>query len=216
MNSSFKKNSGKNSLLNSKSTMKEDNTVDSEILKNNLHEFYRNSKEKLIHFRDEIKLIESENKKLKEENNNLVLKSDELHRYNDELTQRIKGMKENLLLTQKNKNNLLNSIKERRREIEFTSRNIETLKIDNNYKIQMLQNDIDHHHIVKENTIKSIRKKIEQETLLQVNLREKMAEIAEEIARYKNLINDLDQHDTERAKILNKETAEMTKFLAEL
>ena len=219
MNSSSKKSSAHSSKhMKSRSSvgMKEDNTVDSEILKNNLHEFYRNSKEKLTQFRDEIQVIDSENQKQKDENNEVNLKSIELQRYNEELGLRLKGMKEKLIAAQKHKTSLQNGIREKRRDIEATSRNIETLKIDNNYKIQMIQNDIEHHHLVKENNVKSIKKKIESEEAYQMNLIEKMNEIKEEIARYKNLIRELDQHDSERSKVLNKETSEMTKFLAEL
>jgi chromosome segregation ATPase len=219
MNSSSKKSSvhsSKHMKSNSSVGMKEDNTVDSEILKNNLHEFYRNSKEKLTHFRDEIQVIDNENQKQKDENNEVNLRSIELQRYNEELGLRLKGMKEKLIAAQKHKTSLQNGIREKRRDIEVTSRNIETLKIDNNYKIQIIQNDIEHHHVVKENNVKSIKKKIESEEAYQANLMEKMNEIKEEIARYKNLIRELDQHDSERSKVLNKETSEMTKFLAEL
>ena len=80
----------------------------------------------------------------------------------------------------------------------------------------MIQNEIDHTQMVKENSVKSLKKKTEQEVAHQINLLDKMNEIQDEIIKYKKLIDELEQHDNDRFKLLNKETAEMTKFLSEI
>jgi hypothetical protein len=196
--------------------MKEDNTIDTEVLKGSLQEFYRNSKEKLSNVKTEVELIETENNRQKEENILLNLKSNELSKFNDELTLRLKGMKEKVIASHKHKFNLQNQVRDMKREIESTSRKIDTIKIDNNYKIQMIQNEIDHTQMVKENSVKSLKKKTEQEVAHQINLLDKMNEIQDEIIKYKKLIDELEQHDNDRFKLLNKETAEMTKFLSEI
>ncbi len=196
--------------------MKEDNTIDTEVLKGSLQEFYRNSKEKLSNVKTEVELIETENNRQKEENILLNLKSNELSKFNDELTLRLKGMKEKVIVSHKHKFNLQNQVRDMKREIESTSRKIDTIKIDNNYKIQMIQNEIDHTQMVKENSVKSLKKKTEQEVAHQINLLDKMNEIQDEIIKYKKLIDELEQHDNDRFKLLNKETAEMTKFLSEI
>lgn len=136
--------------------MKEDNTIDTEVLKGSLQEFYRNSKEKLSNVKTEVELIETENNRQKEENILLNLKSNELSKFNDELTLRLKGMKEKVIVSHKHKFNLQNQVRDMKREIESTSRKIDTIKIDNNYKIQMIQNEIDHTQMVKEKDRKSV------------------------------------------------------------
>jgi hypothetical protein len=129
---------------------------------------------------------------------------------------RLKGMKEKLIAAQKHKTNLQIQIRDTKKDVESISRKIDTMKIDNNYKVKMIQNDIDHINIVKENNVKSIKKKIENEETLQANLKEKISEIKGELSKYKNLINELNEQDSLRSKQLHKETAEMTKFLSEL
>jgi hypothetical protein len=219
INSTSRKGSAQNSKnLKSKSSlgMKEDNTIDTGILQNNLQEFYRNSKQKLTQLKSEVDLIESENLRQKEENILYGLKSNELQILNEELGLRLKGMKEKLIASQRNRFNMQNQVRDLKRDIESTSRKIDTVKIDNNFKIQMIQNDIDHTQLVKENSVKSIKKKTENELAHQINLLDKMKEIQEEIYKYKNLVSELEHQDNDRYKLLHKETAEMTKFLSEL
>jgi hypothetical protein len=223
MNNQSKKSSAMNSKKNSpryiktrSSGMREDNTVDSHVLKNNLQEFYKNSKDKLLKLKSEIDLIESDNERQKEENNKLNLNYLELIQTNEALGLRLKGMKEKMILANKNRTNLNNQIRDMKKDMESTSTEIETMKIDNNYKIKMIQNEIDHTNVVKQNNVESIRKKINHEEDIQENLNEKITEIKGEIEKYKDLIKELNQHDSVRTKGLLKETAEMTKFLSEL
>lgn len=213
-----RKNSPRGGNLKTKSSvgMRDDNTVDSEVLKTNLQEFYKNSKEKLLKLKGEIEVIELENQRQKEENIKLNLKSLELQTNNEELNLRLKGMKEKVIAAHKHKSNLQIQIRDTKKDVESTSRKIDTMKIDSNYKVKMIQNDIDHINNVKENNVKSIKKKIENEEALQANLREKISEITAEIGKYKNLIVELNEQDSLRSKQLHKETAEMTKFLSEL
>ena len=204
--------------LKSKSSigLKEDNTIDSQVLKNNLQEFYKTSKEKLLKLKFEVQYVNAENEKQKAENKELNLRYLALLEYNEELNLRLKGMKEKLIYANKNKATLQNQIRDLTKEVESTTREIDTMKIDNNYKIKLIQNDIDHINVIKENNLNSIRKKIENEEAFRDNLNEKITEIKGEINKYKNLILELTEQDSIRTKGLLKETAEMTKFLAEI
>ena len=194
---------------------KNDISVDSELLKTNLTDFYSNTKEKLLVLKNEIDSLKNENEKQKEENNLLDIKYKMLISYNEDLNLKIKGMKEKLIYANKNKNNLTLQIRDVRKEAEFTGREIDTMKIDTNYKVKQILNDIDHINNVKDNNIKSLQKKIEAEQTYFNELTSKIDEIKTETAKYKELIREAGCDDT-RNKTLIKETAEMAKFLSEL
>jgi chromosome segregation ATPase len=216
---SSKRNSPKSQARNKSSAsfgLKEDNSIDTELLKTNLQEFYKNSKDKLLKLKNEINVIEAENDKQKEENARLSMRYSELQTNNEELNLRLKGMKERLVAGQKHKSNMQNQIRETRKEMESMSRRMDTIKIDTNYRVKMIQNDIDHTNVVKENNVKSIKKKIENEENLRDNLNSKINDIKSEIDKYKTLINEIYESDNQRSKQLQKDTAEMTKFLSEL
>lgn len=222
MNKASNKSSVKSSLKNTPNASKraisnnDENILSSVVLKNNLQQFYAQSKEKLLALKNEITLIDNENEKERDELNNLNLNLQENITNNEELGIRIKGMKEILLSTLKNKANLQNQLKEYQKEIDHTDKDIELYKIDNNFKVKIIQNDIEHTKNTKEDQIKNIEKKIENENNTGNGLIEKINEIKEEIKKYKELIQDFDKVDNNRNNNLLKETNDMKKFLAEL
>jgi len=194
----------------------EENVLGSVILKSNLQQFYQNSKEKLLKLKNEINLIDAENERQKDENNQLNLNYQQYLNMNEEVNIRIKGMKEILLSTLKNKSALQNQLKEMQKEIDHTDKDIEIYKIDNNYKVKIIQNDIEHTKNTKEDQVKNLQKKIENEINTGNNLQDKINEIRAEIQKYKDLIQDFDKVDNNRNNNLMKETNDMKKFLAEL
>ncbi len=230
MNGNSKKNSAKTSTrsskinsprLNTKSKssvgmLREDNTVDTSMLKTNLQEFFKQSKEKLIKIKNDIDIIDCDNERQKEENNRLAIRGTELRSVNEELQLRLKGAKEKLIAAKRHKSDTFNHIRDNKKEIESITRKVETMKIDTNYKVKMIQNEITHINVVKENNVESLKKKIKNEEAIGNNLHEKIDEIMNEIHKYRTLISELSHQDTIRAKELSKETAEMTKFLSEL
>lgn len=191
-------------------------SIDSQILKDNLQEFFKNSKEKLSRLKMEIDELEVENNRQTHENKMLQIRNTELIQYNDELNLRIKGMKEKILIAQKNKSGLQNQTRDIRRDIETISKDIDSMKINSQFKVKMIQNEIDHTNVIKENNIKSLRNKVQAEQAYQDNLLKKMNEIKDEIIRYKQLIKSNTKEDEERNNQIIKETNEMTKFLTNL
>merc|ERR1712151_1211551 len=95
-------------------------------------------------------------------------------------------------------------------------KDIELYKIDNNFKVKIIQNDIEHTKNTKEDQKKNLEKKIENESNQGSGYVEKINEIKEEIKKYKELIQDFDKVDNNRNNNLLKETNDMKKFLAEL
>ena len=194
----------------------EENILGSVILKSNLQQFYANSKEKLLKLKNEINLIDAENQRQKDENNELNMAYNNYLNQNQEMDIRMKGMKEIMIATLKNKTGLQNHLKDLQKEIEQTNKDIEVYRIDNNYRVKIIQNDIEHTKNTKEDQVKNLQKKIENEINTGNNLQDKINEIRAEIQKYKDLIQDFDKVDNSRNVNLLKETNDMKKFLAEL
>lgn len=194
----------------------EENILGSVILKSNLQQFYANSKEKLLKLKNEINLIDAENERQKDENNELNMTYQNYLNLNQEMEIRMKGMKEIMISTLRNKTGLQNQSKDLQKEIEQTNKDIEIYRIDNNYKVKIIQNDIEHTKNTKEDQVNNLQKKIENEINTGNNLQDKINEIRAEIQKYKDLIQDFDKVDNSRNVNLLKETNDMKKFLAEL
>lgn len=205
-----------NKTPNKNPAVRNDNSIDTSVLKKNFKEFYKTSKEKLLKLKGLIEEVEEDNERQKVENNQLVLQTGELQKYDAELNLRIKGMKEKLISAQKHKNYLQSQIKDFKAESDSTARKIDTMKIDGNYKVKMVHNDIEHLHNLKENALKTIKTKIDIELTFQKNIKEKIQEITEEINKYKSFIREINQPDSVRTKEIEKDAYEMTKFLSEL
>ena len=165
----------KKSIANS-----EENILGSVVLKTNLQQFLTNSKEKLMKLKNEITLLDQENDRQKDENNQLNLSYQQYLNLKEELSLRMKGMKEIILSASKNKTSLEIQSKEMQQEIDHTEKDIEIYKIDNNFKVKLIQNDIDHSKNTKEEQVKNLQKKIEQENNSKNNLIDKINEIKEE------------------------------------
>ncbi len=204
----------KNSLKESKVVGMD--SIDSQLLKDNLSEFFKNSKEKLSKLKVEIEDLETENVRQTHENKMLQIRNNELIQYNEELDLRLKGMKEKILIAQKNKLQIQNQIKDLRKDIDGISKDIDSMKINNQYKVKIIQNEIDHVNVIKENNIKGIRAKIQIEQNNHDNMLSKMAEMKDQISKYKELIKGASSDDNVRNKQIVKETVEMTKFLTNL
>ena len=204
----------KNSLKESKVVGMD--SIDSQLLKDNLSEFFKNSKEKLSKLKVEIEDLETENVRQTHENKMLQIRNNELIQYNEELDLRLKGMKEKILIAQKNKLQIQNQIKDLRKDIDGISKDIDSMKINNQYKVKIIQNEIDHVNVIKENNINGIRAKIQIEQNNHDNMLSKMAEMKDQISKYKELIKGASSDDNVRNKQIVKETVEMTKFLTNL
>lgn len=160
--------------------------------------------------------MEKENQEQDYENQMLSMRNKELLDYNHELNMRIKGMKEKLLTINKNKSKLQLEIRDLRKEIDVLNKDIDALKIDNQFKVKVVQNEIDHTNVTKENAIKSIRSKILSEEEYQNRVIKQIGDYREEIIKYKKLIKDNNNEESGRNKEIIKKTTEMTKFLLDL
>jgi len=191
-------------------------SLDSIALKNNLHGFYKNSKDRLLKLKTEIDDIEQDNEKYRVDNTLQQEKIDELtikvnKLSNDNKDQRAKNAELN-----KKKATLLTQQRNLEIEIEEVEKEIEAVSLQNQYKIKIIQSDIEHLNNQKEVNIKTIQGKIEHEEQNEMKLNDKITEIKNDINRYKKLIRELQYQDKERNDLILEETLDMKKFIAEL
>ena len=118
-----------NNNNSSKKLKTREETIDTQVLKNSMEEFFRNSKEKILKMKDDISVLQKENKKLQNELPTLKNRQSELNIINEELNLRLVGMKEKLLAAQKIRNNLQLELKDLKQESDAADNEIETLKI---------------------------------------------------------------------------------------
>ena len=178
-----------------------------------LTDFCTNSQEKILKLKEENTNTEREVMSLTKEIEILKMQDDKLHKYNNDLTLRMKGVKERINAEHKKKGILTVQIKDANREKEVLVRNIEHLKQDNNYKVKMMENDIEHLHVVKDNNINVLKKKIENALSDQQSYEEQLIEIREAIANYKNMTDAL-VRGVDKDEDIIKQSEDMTKFLA--
>ena len=191
-------------------------SMDSVAMRNNLQEFYKTSKEKLLKLKTEIEEIENDNEKQLMENQLLQTKINELEVQNEQLIKENKENRVRIMGLNAEKASLTSQTRELKKEIEDLDKEIETIKLENQYKIKILQNDIDHINIMKETNMKSLKSREVQEQMNEDKLNEQIKDYKKEIAKYKLMIEELHDQDAERNKLIVQETVEMTKFLENL
>mmetsp|Transcript_32713 Transcript_32713/g.34052 ORF Transcript_32713/g.34052 Transcript_32713/m.34052 type:complete len:214 (+) Transcript_32713:12-653(+) len=191
-------------------------SMDSTAMRNNLQEFYKTSKDKLLKLKAEIEEIETDNEKQLMENQLQESKIVELEIQNNQISKENKENRVTIMELNKEKASLTAQNRELKKEIEEIDKDIETIKLDNQYKIKVLQNDIEHINIMKETNLKILKNKETQEQMNEDKLNLQIKEYMKEIQKYKNLIEELHEQDNERNKLIVQETVEMTKFLENL
>lgn len=191
-------------------------SMDSTALRSNLQEYYKASKDKLLKLKSEIDELDQENEKQRLENVMQTEKIQELSSTSDQISKENKDLRSKILEENRKKASLISQNRDLTKEIEEIDKDIESTRINNLYKIKVLQSDIEHMTSIKDVNIKSIKAKIEQEQLNEEKLTDTLKEFKKEISKYKALIDELHEQDNERNKLIVQETYEMTKFLSEL
>lgn len=166
-------------------------------------------KEEITALEDEITEEENTSKTLK-------LQITEMSALRDDLNLQLKGLKEKLILAEKNENQTIFHIRDLEETLDKSKRDLEYLKINNSFKMRVIQNAIEHDNNSKTQALNEISKKQLSEIEINRNLKERIQEIEDEINNYKQLIEDSVKTDSIRNKVIFKETDEMNKFLSEL
>jgi chromosome segregation ATPase len=202
--------SSKKSNTSSKQSLKQDD------IKNQLSEFYKVAKEKLLAVKGDVQTAKKEYEVQKEKNRKKELEYHDLLNESKELDLKIKGMNEKLIIAKRSRTILESQINLTKAEIENAGTEIDFLKLETDNKVQKVKNSSKQIEIVKEKQLKSIQERIDQEKITNQELLKKIKEVEERIKELTYDINNASVEENKKNNVLLNEAAEMNKFLSEL
>ena len=185
-------------------------------VQNELREFYRVAKENLFNLKNEVDIAEQQYIAQKEEAERRNLEYKELLQDKQELDIILKGMNEKLLTADKINSDLLRQITTLHNEIGAGSNELDWLKTNTNARVENLKNDVGVIENLKEKQIASFDERIAKQEEVNNKIRENIAKVEEEIKEKKMQLEEVHSIEGKKNNALIKDTADMTKFLAEL
>ena len=150
--------------------------------------------------------LENEISKLEKENSILFKRNNDFELYLDKL-------KENNLNAQRLKTNLTNKFNRIKKEIEFSQREFEMFKNVKEFKINIVNNNIQYAKNIKEDRKNSFAKKIESELLNGKRLEKDLKETRDKIKKMRMYLNKIQDKKNKSADKIFKEKHEMERFL---
>ena len=202
--------SSKKSHTSSKQSFRQDD------IKEQLSEFYKVAKEKLLAVKNDVQTAKKEYEVQKEKNRKKELEYSELLNESKELDIKLKGVNEKLIIARRTKSILESQINLTKAEIENANTEIDFLKLETDNKVQKVKNSAKQIEIVKNKQLKSIQEKIDQEKATNKELLKKIKEVEDRIKELTYDINTASVEENKKNNALLSEAAEMNKFLAEL
>ena len=202
--------SSKKSHTSSKQSFRQDD------IKEQLSEFYKVAKEKLLAVKNDVKTAKKEYEVQKEKNRKKELEYSELLNESKELDIKLKGVNEKLIIARRTKSILESQINLTKAEIENANTEIDFLKLETDNKVQKVKNSAKQIEIVKDKQLKSIQERIDQEKATNKELLKKIKEVEDRIKELTYDINTASVEENKKNNALLSEAAEMNKFLAEL
>ena len=203
--------------MSSKQNSKTSSTNSLKIdVQNQLNEFYKIAKEKLISAKKEVENSKKEYEVQKERNRKKGLQYKDLLDESKELDLRIKGIKEKIIIAKRNESILSSQINLTKTEIANANNEMNLLKLETDNKVKKVKEESSKIKSVKENQVKYIQEKIDREKEINKELLQKIKEVESRINELSNMIQNASVEENNKNNILLNEAAEMTKFLAEL
>ena len=201
--------SKKNSNTSSKQSIKTD-------VQNQLSEYYKVAKEKLLAAKNEVQNAKKGYEAQKELNRKKGLQYNNLLEESKELDIRIKGMNEKLIIAKRKHSILKSQIDLTKLEITNANNEMNFMKLETDNKVKRVQEESSKINSVKENQIKYIKERIDKEKEIKNELLQKIKEVEMRIKELTNSIENASVQENKKNNILLNEAAEMNKFLAEL
>ena len=185
-------------------------------VQNELREFYRVAKENPLNLKNEVEIAEQQYIAQKEEAERRSLEYKELLQEKQELDVILKGMTEKLLIADKVNSDFLRQITTLHNEIGAGSNELDWLKTNTNAKVENLKNDVGAIENLKKKQLDSFDERIAKQEEVNNKIRENIAKVEEEIKEKKIQLEEVHSIEGKKNNALIKDTADMTKFLAEL
>ena len=148
--------------MNKKSNTSSKQSLQKDI-KNQLSDFYKVAKEKLLAVKNDVQVAKKEYEAQKEKNRKKELEYNDLLNESKELDIKIKGMNEKVLIAKRNASILESQINLTKSEINNANSEIDFLKLETDNKVKRVENESKQINVVKENQMKSIQERIDKE-----------------------------------------------------
>ena len=202
--------------MNQKKTTTSSQQSHKKDLKNQLSEFYKVAKEKLLAVKNDVQTAKKEYEAQKERNRKKELEYNDLLNESKELDIKIKGMNEKLIIAKRNASNLESQINLTKSEINTANSEIDFLKLETDNKVKRVQNESKKINVVKDNQMKTIQERIDKEKEINKELLQKIKEVEARIKELTYSIDNAEVQENKKNNALLNEAAEMNKFLSEL
>lgn len=187
-----------------------------EDVQNQLREFYKNSKEKLLKMKEMKEKSEYELKCEIERKNKLTLDYSETTRDNKIIDLMIKGLNEKILVAKKRKSNLENEINQIKKDMNINNTAIQYMTQQTNFKIQNVENEKQQIASFTKKQIEYLKQEIQKEIKINSDLKKNIENVERQMKDIENELEEINSIEGRKTNALLKETAEMTKFLSQL
>ena len=199
-----------------KSSTSSKQSLKSTDIKNQLSEFYKVAKEKLLAVKNDVQTAKKEYEAQKERNRKKELEYSDLLNESKELDIKIKGMNEKVIIAHRTASILESQINLTKSEINNANSEIDFLKLETDNKVKRIQNESKKINVVKDNQMKTIQERIDKEKQINQELLHKIKEVEERIKEITYSIENASLEENKKNNVLLNEAAEMNKFLSEL
>ena len=201
--------------MNKKSNTSSKQSLQKDI-KNQLSDFYKVAKEKLLAVKNDVQVAKKEYEAQKEKNRKKELEYNDLLNESKELDIKIKGMNEKVIIARRTASILESQINSTKSDIECANSEIDFLKLETQNKVKRIQNESKKIDVVKDNQMKTIQERIDKEKETNKELKQKIKEVEERIKELTYSIENASLEENKKNNVLLNEAAEMNKFLSEL
>lgn len=202
--------------MSKKSTSLRNSNVSKNEARQKLNEFYQVAKENLLKMKQELDNAKENYDAQLARFQELSLKYHDILIIKEKKDIELKGREERKLVLEKQKSNMVKQIKDIENESAFSTKEIDRLETSTFEKVSKNKSSEDHIKNLKENQVEGFNERIKKEKEKNNHLREKIREVENKISEYKTSLNDMQMIDGKKGDLLLKDTAEMTKFLADL
>ena len=157
-----------------KSSTSSKQSLKSTDIKNQLSEFYKVYKEKLLAVKNDVQTAKKEYEAQKERNRKKELEYSDLLNESKELDIKIKGMNEKVIIARRTASILESQINSTKSDIECANSEIDFLKLETQNKVKRIQNESKKIDVVKDNQMKTIQERIDKEKETNKELKQKI------------------------------------------
>ena len=193
-----------------------DSRLDTNVLKDTYTQFTEKAKQKLLKLKKEIQEIETDNKNMENDEKEVKIKLEKVKMIETTIDDKLTVAKHQLMHESKRGLDLVRQKKDLLAQVERKKNDIFHRKLDSTHKLEQTLKASGVITEIKAITEKEIERKLETEKEKGEKLGKAIELLTSDIAHLQGLIEGISSSANARNKVINKETADMQKFLSEI